>query len=278
MVTLNLNADAEKRVLFQADDFGLDAGTNQRIFASWRQGPVRGVSLLVNFIASSRAAAQIALSEGIACGLHFNVSEGRPISERREVPTLVSRRGEFFPPAQFLFRLKRGLIDPADLKRECNAQVAQFSALGLTPYRFDSHHHTHVMPGVFPVLAPILKEAGFRYVRAPTEPLLWVSFFGSGKFLQPERALEIIFLASWGRRLHRYLRSQKIWFTSDYFRGIFEQLPNFSLPNLKRMLFSLLPGFTEIMVHPGHRGELEVLTDERIQRFIVEKDLVLVSP
>lgn len=214
----------------------------------------------------------MASSEGLSCGLHFNVSEGRPLSESDEISTLLSPRGEFFTPSQFLFRFKRGLIDHAHLVKECRAQVAQFISFGLMPRRFDSHHHVHAMPGVFPVLESILSESGFRFVRTPSEPFSWRSLFQAG------RALEGVFLTSWGRSLQRYLRAKKAWHTSNHFRGIYAQQPNFSCASLIRQLSGLPPGLTEVMVHPGHPGEMEVLTDERIQRLIVEKDLVLVSP
>ena len=58
--------------------------------------------------------------------------------------------------------------------------------------------------------------------------------------------------------------------TSEYFAGILEQEPNFSLSSVLGMLKRLDSGFTEVMVHPGHRGEMEVLVDDELQKAIMD--------
>ncbi|MCR4428107.1 MAG: ChbG/HpnK family deacetylase [Caldiserica bacterium] len=249
-----------KFLFFNADDLGYSFKTNERILAAFLKGPVGGSSLIVNMGKSTASGAMIAIEEGIPVGLHFNVNEGAPLSG---APSLVGKNGKFFPPPTFLYRMRQGFIDPQDLKEECRAQIEEFISLGFSPFRFDSHNHSHVFPGVFPIIAPILKEYGFKVVRTPRER--------KGNFFRAlprvGRALEILFLSLWGDSLKRNL--PKFGFkTIPHFSGMLEQEPYFSKERILRMLKRLNFGLTEIMVHPGHKGEMEVLIDEEINRAI----------
>jgi len=260
----------DKLVLFQADDLGFDSATNQRIIASFKKGPVGGASLIVNRGGSTEEGARIALNEGIPVGLHFNITEGYPLSG--EVPTLVRKDGQFYPPASFLFRMRLGKIDPRDLERECRAQVEKFLSLNFKPVRFDSHNHSHVMPGVFPVLKKTLQEYGFRFVRCPRETK--ANFFRAMPKIG--RSLELLFLSLWAEALYRYLKEEGFE-TSQYFTGILEQEPNFTLWRALKMVKRILPGFTEIMVHPGHSGEMEVLTNVELLEALAQAGVVLLK-
>lgn len=258
-----------KRVLFQADDFGLDERTNRRILQSVERGPVRGVSLLVNFGLSSREAAVAIRDRGLAGGLHFNVTEGHPLLSRREIPTLVSPTGHFFGPAPFFLRLRLHRIDPSDLRQECQAQIRQFLDLGLTTGHFDSHNHSHAMPGAFLPIESLLREYGFRYVRCPLEPY-------PPQFPLVKHATELFALGAWSSRLQPIL-GRCGFATSDHFRGIFTQYPNFTLETMFALLAAIPEGLTEIMVHPGHPGGMEVLTEPTLLPFIHAANLELLS-
>lgn len=250
-----------KFLFFNADDLGHCSKTNERIIVSFLKGPVGGCSILVNMGKSTISGARTALEEGIPVGLHFNVTEGVPLSQ---ASSLVNKKGKFFPPSRFLYRMRQGLIDPQDLKEECRAQIEEFLSLGFSPFRFDSHNHSHVMPGVFPVLSPILKEYGFKFIRSPIEDR--INFFRA--LPKIGRGLEILFLSTWGSSLKRYLR-QSGFKTAPHFSGILEQEPNFSKKSILDLLKRLSYGLTEIMVHPGHRGEMEVLIDEGFNKALI---------
>lgn len=252
----------DKLVLFQADDLGFDSATNERIIASFKKGPVGGASLIVNMGMATEEGAQKAKEAGLPVGLHFNITEGSPLSK---APSLVDEEGLFYPPAKFLLRMRQGLIDPEDLKKECRAQIEKFLSFRFQPNRFDSHNHTHVMPGVFPILRQTVKEYGFRYIRCPREKKM--NFFRA--LPRIGRALEILFLSLWAGSLYGYLKNDD-FITSEYFAGILEQEPNFSLSSVLGMLRRLDSGFTEVMVHPGHRGEMEVLVDDELQKAIMD--------
>lgn len=259
-----------KVLLFQADDLGYDFSTNLRIISAFKAGPVGGASLMVNRGKASEEGAEKAKKEGLPVGLHFNITEGSPLTK---VPSLVDERGCFFPPWGFLFRMRQGWIKPQDLKQECCAQIEKFLSWGFEPLRFDSHHHSHVMPGTFPIISQIVKEYGFRYVRCPEEEK--GDFFRALPHLG--RALEVLFLSIWAGSLRSYLKNQGFE-TSENFAGILEQEPNFSPNNLRKMLRRLKPGFTEIMVHPGHRGEMEVLVSDELQREIMDAGFQILKP
>jgi len=263
----------DKALLFQADDFGYDGETNQRILASFLSGPIGCASLLVTQGAFSQGAVQIALKEKIPLGLHLNLTEGAPLSDLKKVPSLLGRDGKLLSPQAFLYRLRQGKIEPEEIRAETYAQLDKFLSFGLKPLHFDSHNHLHVMPGFFPIIKDLIKDAGFRFVRLPQERLS-KSFRALPNL---SRFLEIVFLASWSNSL-RPLLLKGGFETNDHFSGIFEQEPNFNLKNILRMISEVSPGLTEAMVHPGHPGEMEVLTDERIWSALLREKVKLLKP
>ena len=98
-------------------------------------------------------------------GLHFNLLSGAPLTE---VSSLVDARTRtFFTLGELTRRAITGAIAAADVRRECDAQLAALAKEGLRPAHLDSHRHPHALPGI---LAPVLasaRAAGVRIVRRP---------------------------------------------------------------------------------------------------------------
>ena len=135
----------QRALLICADDFGLTPGIDAAIASLVRAGRLGAFSCLSNGPAWQQDAAAVA---GLRCqaqaGLHFNLTEGRPLS-----PALA----RWWPQMPSLPRL---LVDahlgrlPLDaVADELAAQWQAFvAASGAAPDFIDGHQHVHHLPGV----------------------------------------------------------------------------------------------------------------------------------
>ncbi len=143
-----------RQVIINADDFGLCAPVNQAIIDAYRAGNLTSTTFMVNMPGTSEAAELAAQHPGLAIGLHFCLTEGRPLTP---APSLVDEHGQFLERGRLLGKLLRGQVKAADLTAEFEAQLAQLRALGVQPTHTDSHQHVHMNPAVFAAMLPVLR-------------------------------------------------------------------------------------------------------------------------
>lgn len=156
-----------KHLVINADDFGYDADTYSATVALLERGAVRSATILVNY-PETEAALRFAKAHGkaLSFGLHFNIAEQSPIA-RDPVPSLVDGSGQFRGAIVQRLRALTGLLDPADIAREADAQLGFFADHGITPTHIDSHGHFHKFPLVLAALRPVLDRFGIKRVRRP---------------------------------------------------------------------------------------------------------------
>ena len=77
-----------RRLIINADDFGLSPGVNRGIVEAHASGSVTSTSMLVNLPAFGDAVHYAARSPGLGVGLHFNLTAGAPLSRAEDVPSL----------------------------------------------------------------------------------------------------------------------------------------------------------------------------------------------
>ena len=135
-------------LIVNADDWGLDAQTTDRILDCCLPGAVSSVSAMV-FMEDSERAAGIARAQGIEAGLHLNFTT--PFSARSLPPSLAEHHQQV---ARHLLRhrLAQVVFHPG-LTRSFHyvaaAQSDEFRRLyGAAPERIDGHHHMHLSANV----------------------------------------------------------------------------------------------------------------------------------
>lgn len=136
------------RLVINADDWGRDRDTTDRILECTRAGSVSSVSGMV-FMEDSERAAAMTRSEGIDTGLHLNFTtpfstparQSRLLEQQRRITRhLLMHR---FAPVVF----HPGLIAAFDYV--VAAQVDEFRRLyDAEPNRIDGHHHMHLCANV----------------------------------------------------------------------------------------------------------------------------------
>jgi predicted glycoside hydrolase/deacetylase ChbG (UPF0249 family) len=155
------------KVFFVADDVGYSTRRDEGIFACVKNGCVRSVSLLVNG-ASAREAALMATSNGIDIGLHFNITEGKPVAPPAKIPSLLKENGMFLGKMELWEACWRNEVLVEHVLEEAKAQVQSFVELtGSYPRFFNGHNHVHVIPCIALSLADFLSTKPITHVRIP---------------------------------------------------------------------------------------------------------------
>src|SRR5207237_814650 len=87
----------KRRLIVNADDFGLSDGVNRAISEAHAAGTVSSASLLVNAPGFADAVRRARAAPALGVGLHFNLTMGAPVSPATAVPSLCDRRtGRFW--------------------------------------------------------------------------------------------------------------------------------------------------------------------------------------
>lgn len=133
-----------RKLIVNADDFGLTRGCTEGILQAWQKGVVTDTSLLVTtpHLAETVKAAQGAGMD--RCGLHLTLTVGRPVLSPTVIPTLYGAKEHFVTRADW--RAGRKIV-LAEVEAEWRAQLQRFLATGLRLNHLDSHHHVHAWLG-----------------------------------------------------------------------------------------------------------------------------------
>jgi predicted glycoside hydrolase/deacetylase ChbG (UPF0249 family) len=207
---------AVRRLIVNADDFGLTRGVSEGILRAQREGIVTSTTAIVTLAPQPDLEAAAAGREGLGLGLHLNLTWGPPASPPDRVRSLVDGEGRFHRDP----RAAAGRAEPDEVRREAEAQLEAFARrFGRAPTHLDSHHHVHRLPGVLDPVAGVASAA-----RLPLRSQ-------DAGFREGLRRLGIA--------------------TPDHFLGGDDPSPYWTPERLLDALATLPLGVTELMCHPG---------------------------
>lgn len=275
-----MTGDRPRRLVVNADDFGISPGVTRGILEAHEAGVVTSTSVVANAPWLDDAACAARGAPALGVGVHVNLVQGHPLER---VPTLVSRRtGAFLPLGALVRRALAGSVDGHEVAAECAAQIARVRAAGIEPTHLDGHRHAHVLPGIWPGVAAAARDAGIRVARVPVERP-WHESWRPGL-----TAKRLALAAAWlvASRRTPALRH------ADHFHGLSLQGGRGVLERLLRLLDALPPGTSELMMHPGHADaalaaadgytwqrerELEALLSAALRARLARGDVELVT-
>lgn len=230
-------------LIINADDFGRDKNTTDRIRECSARKALSSASAMV-FMEDSERAADLSGQELIDVGLHLNLSS--PFSAAHCPAKILETQSKVIRYLRST-RATRAIFNPfltSSFEYLVKCQIDEFYRIyGAEPRRIDGHHHLHLSANV--LLANLLPHG--IYVRRN------FSFFPGEKSA----------LNRWYRRTYDGVLARRFQLT-DYF---------FSLPplrpedRLKRILALAESHAVELETHPVNADEYRFLTEGEFDRW-----------
>jgi hopanoid biosynthesis associated protein HpnK len=239
-----------RRLIVNADDFGLTSGVNRGIVEGNRRGIVTSATLMANAQAFA-AAIDIAKSKpSLKTGCHVVLIDGVPLAAN--LPSLTNGTARFRGSLkQFALAAVRKQIAAKEIEREVEAQVRKIQSSGIALTHVDSHKHTHMFPHVLRPLLRAARACGIRAVRNPFEPM---RSWPSGMVLATPglwlRSAGVMAFGIFAAEFHRAIKEQGMASTDGTIgiavTGLLDQ------PKLSQILEALPEGTWELVCHPGY--------------------------
>lgn len=164
-----------RRLIVNADDFGLTSGVNRGILESHQHGIVTSATLMANGNKFAEAASLAAQAPQFSVGCHVLLVDGTPISKPAEVSTLVRNSRFRHRLTTFALLAVSGRLDAEQIEAEVTAQIRKLQSAGIQVSHLDSHKHTHMFPVVLKGMLRAAKACGVGAIRNPFEPLIFAS-------------------------------------------------------------------------------------------------------
>jgi hopanoid biosynthesis associated protein HpnK len=161
-----------RRLIINADDFGLTHGVNRAIIEAHELGVVTSATLMAKGAAFEDAVSIVQSAPRLSVGCHVVLVDGSPVLEPAQVSSLLTGPGlaEFGTGiGKFSLRALTGRLDSIQVEAEVRAQIRKIQSRGITVSHLDSHKHTHMFPSVFRPLLRAAAACGVRAVRNPFE-------------------------------------------------------------------------------------------------------------
>jgi predicted glycoside hydrolase/deacetylase ChbG (UPF0249 family) len=285
-----------RRLIVNADDFGLTAGVNRAIMEAHRHGIVTSATLMANSRAFAEAA-QLARSAGgrLSVGCHIVLLDGEPVLPPDKVPTLLQRanHGRLRDSLNdFAIASLRRKLQSDEIEAEAMAQIDRIQRSGIEPSHFDTHKHAHMFPAV---LRPLLRAAASRGVRAVRNPFgqVWpvpLSSLVVSRRLWT-RVAQLNALRNLGRKFKETVASYGVG-TTDGSLGV-AATGILDLKLFAAMIENMPEGTWEFVCHPGYsdteldgvrtrlrqsrQQELQLLTSPEARELLRRRGIELIT-
>jgi predicted glycoside hydrolase/deacetylase ChbG (UPF0249 family) len=235
-----------RRLIINADDFGLSKSINEGISRCVHGGMLNSVSVVSGGCASDEALLFIKQNTSLDVGVHLILTEERPLLSKDAVPSLVERNGRFPKTwGRFILLFCIGKIKILDIELELGAQINKILKTGIKITHLDSHCHIHVFPPILDLVIKMAKLNNISYVRVPVERITFKDMFS-------KRWLKIIILAFFSFMAKKTLSKHNIR-SADFVLGVYNS-GNLNLSNLYkgfRAVSVVDSGIFELVCHPG---------------------------
>jgi len=160
-----------RKMIINADDFGLCEGVNKAVAEAHRSGVLTSASIMANMPGTDKAIAIAEKMPSLGVGIHLNLTEGRPISSDRRVEPLVDEAGDF---KYSVYKLAaKSFVNKEIFKAleiELAAQIKSIIDKGIKPTHLDSHKHFHCFGPIYKIVCSLAEYFGIGAVRWPWEP------------------------------------------------------------------------------------------------------------
>lgn len=278
-----------RRLIVNADDFGLTRGVNRGIIDAHTRGVVTSATLMACGAAFEDAVALAEKIPSLSVGCHVLLVDGLPVLGVEQVSTLafantgVPKFRDSLLSFACLAVAHR--LDESQIEAEITAQIRKLQSAGIQVSHLDSHKHAHMFPVVFRPMLRAAKKCGIGAVRNPFEPLL---FTKSGNW---KRQLQLGILRSFRASFRKALNEAGM-VTPDGCIGIVAT-GGLNISTFCSLIENLPEGTWEFVSHPGYNDsdlariktrlhasrekELEILASDKVQALLRNEQIELTS-
>lgn len=291
-----------RRLIINADDFGLTSGVNRAIAEAHRRGVVSSATLMANSrafedaIDLARSLLRGSTTFGVGC--HVVLLDGEPLLGGDEVHSLLQPVGENGDRqlrtslSDFAMAALRGKLNADEIQAEAMAQMRRVQSAGIRLSHFDTHKHAHMFSAV---LRPLLRAARALDVPAVRNPIGRFFPLPLSKLLRQSRLWTRFTQMSVLRSLAARFRAEVLAHGLRTTDGTFGVLVTGVLDlNLFLTIVDSIPqGTWEFVCHPGYNDsdldqvrtrlrqsraqELEVLTSVEAKQALERCGIELIS-
>lgn len=243
-----------KRLIVNADDFGLTHGVNRAIVACHERGMVSSATIMTTGACFDEAVALAAQMPRMSVGCHVVLVDGEPLLPANDVRSLLAPGTNRFYQSivEVLRAVAVGRFRPEEIEAEAGAQFARLQRSNIEVSHFDAHKHTHMFPSI---LKPLLRAAcahGISAVRNPFEAPGVVTFREAcGDVTLMIRKAETTLLRAFLRRRWLLAVHGAGLTTTDGSLGI-ASTGTLDDTRLRAMLKRMPQGTWELVCHPGY--------------------------
>lgn len=161
----------QRKMIINADDFGLCEGVNKAVADAHTNGVLTSATLMANTPGVDKAVAIAGQMPSMGVGIHLNLTEGRPISSDPLAEPLVDEAGEFKYSVYKLAAkslVSKRLLSAIEI--ELAAQIEAIINKGIKPTHLDSHKHFHCFGPIYKIVCSLAEGFGIKAIRWPWEP------------------------------------------------------------------------------------------------------------
>jgi predicted glycoside hydrolase/deacetylase ChbG (UPF0249 family) len=238
-----------KRLIVNADDFGLTSGINRAVLELNQQGVLSSTTLMAMASCTAEAVTVAASQGNLGVGCHIVLVDGTSVLPPTQLPTLVNPiTGRFRTSlGQFVRDLFLGRIRETEIRAEAEAQIVSLQSRGIRLTHVDTHKHTAMFPGV---LRPVLQAARhlkISSIRNPFEPSWSIGATVGAPLL---RRLQVQFLRHYERPFRRMVDAAGL-ITTDGAVGVLAT-GTLNPATLTSLVNAIPEGTWELVIHPAY--------------------------
>jgi len=294
-----------RKLIVNADDFGLTAGVNRAIVETHLGGVVSSTTLMANGPAFADAVTAARSAPNLSVGCHVVLVDGTPVSSAGAVDTLLAIRSaepdKFYSSlSAFAARAMLGGFDRDQLVAEVTAQIRNIQSTGLQVTHLDTHKHAHIFPEILAALLRAARICGVRAIRNPFVPVkaMRARLF-KGKPDLWKRYSQVRMLHTFSGQFRQRIKRAGL-LTPDGVVGVIETGSSASPGDssgysslLRQTLASLPEGTWELICHPGYHDadlraartrlldsreeERRLLTSAELRQFLEEQKIRVIG-
>jgi len=266
-----------RRLIINADDFGLTRGVNRAIAESHTHGVVTSATLMANSRAFDEAVMLARSSDRWSIGCHVVLVDGEPLIDPARLSSLVqSGDSDRFRDGLGMLALRSllGRVDPDQVEAETTAQIRKLQSSKIEVSHLDTHKHTHMFPRVLEGILRAARTCGVRAMRNPFESFA-ADFVHTRKDLW-KRYVQVRTLRHLAGPFHKAAKKAGMR-TPDGTLGIV--VTGHLDPQLFQGIAENMPeGTWEFVCHPGYVDDDLRAISTRLRESRVEELTLLTSP